>query len=80
MNHYGNIKVMVPPARQGVTTMVEPLDDNKLGVVIIAHLASVVLLVFGAGAVVRDRYWLAATLFLFGFVAFGVAVWQAKRR
>jgi uncharacterized membrane protein (UPF0136 family) len=60
--------------------LVEPLDDEKLGVVIVANLASTVLIVFGAGAVVRDRYWLAAILFLLGLLAFGVAVSQAKRR
>jgi hypothetical protein len=79
MNRCRNIKVMVPRARQG-PTMVEPLDDNKLGVVIVAHLASVVLLVFGAGAAVRNRFWLAAGLFALAFLAFGIAIWQAKRR
>jgi predicted lysophospholipase L1 biosynthesis ABC-type transport system permease subunit len=59
--------------------MVEPLEDRKLGVVIVAYLASVVLLVFGAGAAVRNRYWLAAALFGLAFLVFGVVVWQALR-
>jgi hypothetical protein len=60
-------------------TMVEPLADRKLAVVIVGYLASVVLLVFGAGAAVRGRYWLAAGLFLLPFLAFGIGFWRALR-
>jgi hypothetical protein len=56
------------------------LDDRKLGVVVVAELASIVLLVFGTGAVAREQFWLAAALFLLGFLTFGLAISQAKRR
>jgi hypothetical protein len=54
------------------------LEDRKLAVVIIAFLASVIALVFGAGAAVRGSYWLATGLFIFALLAIVIYVWQAK--
>jgi hypothetical protein len=57
-----------------------PLRDRKLGIVIIAYLACVALLVFGAGAAVKGSYGLAAGLFILSLLAIAVAISQGMRR